>query len=141
MATARFLSRKTRVPRRRTFSRRAQGKFTRAPHAGKKGEGKRSRPHGNPCLSIGTRLPTWQWQTPGITNEMLHIATRLANRISFHTFAREDASNSASPSGGRFVVRRRKRNAAVLGSLFHASERCLFSAFFRTFATFYEGLK
>lgn len=60
---------------------------------------KRKPGHDNPGLSIGTQLPTWQWRAPGITNEMLHIATRLANQIRFHTFAREDASHSGSPSG------------------------------------------
>jgi len=48
--------------------------------------------HDNPSLSIGTQLPTWQWQTPGITSEMLHIATGLANQIRFHSLAREDAA-------------------------------------------------
>lgn len=43
--------------------------------------------HDNPGLSIGAQLPTWQWRTPGITSEMLYIATRLANQIRFHTFA------------------------------------------------------
>ncbi|XP_031369577.1 uncharacterized protein LOC116186455 isoform X2 [Apis dorsata] len=37
----------------------------------------------NLSLSIDSLLPTWQQQTPGITNEMFYIVKQLANQVCF----------------------------------------------------------
>jgi len=98
--------------------------------------GARARPneagHDNPSLSIGTQLPTWQWQTPGITSEMLHIATGLANQIRFHTSAREDASDSPArllPAGSEIRCFATKMSAR--DSLPNRKDRTLLSGIIR----------